>query len=155
MPKNKKQNDELEQQIAEMQQDLQRTRADFENYRKRTELEKTAAHTNGQAAAILKLLPIIDTIERATTHVPEGLKDNTWAQGIVSLTKQLEKLLETLNLTRIDAAKGTAFDPAVHEAIQFNEEAVGDKDIIEQELQTGYKLHGKPIRHAMVKVTKQ
>ena len=72
MAKAKKQ-DELEQQIGELTQDLQRTRADFENYRKRVESEKTASYQHGRAAAISKLLSIVDDIERAVAHLPKEL----------------------------------------------------------------------------------
>lgn len=154
MAKDKK-TDELEQQIAELTQDLQRTRADFENYRKRVELEKTSAREAGQAGAILKLLPVIDNIERAVLHIPAELKENKWAQGVAGLVKNLEKSLDALNLKRIEAKKGDAFNPELHEAIQFDEEAEGDNEIIEDELQAGYLLGGRPIRHAMVKVTKK
>lgn len=154
MTKSKKQ-DELEQQVAELTQDLQRTRADFENYRKRVETEKTAARNAGQASAILKLLPVIDNIERAVTYTPEELKDNKWVQGIASLVKNLEKSLEGLNLKRIDARNGAAFDPELHEAIQFDEDATGEHEVVAEELQAGYTLGGQPIRHAMVKVTRQ
>jgi molecular chaperone GrpE len=154
MPKSKKQ-EELETQLEELTQDLQRTRADFENYRKRVEQEKTAAREAGQAATILKLLPVIDTIERAINHVPESLKDDKWAMGIVNLTKNLERALEGLNLKRIDAKVGTEFNPELHEAIQFDEEATGDKEVIEEELQAGYTLNARPIRHSMVKVTRK
>ena len=154
MPKNKNQ-DELEQQIAELTADLQRTRADFENYRKRVEIEKTSAREAGQSSAILKLLPVVDNIERAVLHIPEDLKDNKWAQGVAALSKNLEKSLDALNLKRIDAKKGDEFNPELHEAIQFDEDAEGEKEIIEAELQAGYLLGGKPIRHAMVKVTRQ
>lgn len=147
--------DELEQQIAELTQDLQRTRADFENYRKRVELEKTAAREAGQSSAVLKLLPVVDNIERAIAHVPDELKDNKWAQSVASLTKNLDKSLDALNLKRIDAEKGSDFDPELHEAIQFDDEAQGDKEVIEEELQAGYLLNGRPIRHAMVKVTRK
>lgn len=154
MAKNDKQG-ELQQQIEELTADLQRTRADFENYRKRVELEKAAARDAGQAGAILKLLPIIDTIERAISHVPEALKDDKWALGIIGLVKNLEKALEGLNLRRIDAKPGTEFNPDLHEAIQFDEEATGEKEVIAEELQAGYLLNGRPVRHAMVKVTRQ
>jgi molecular chaperone GrpE len=154
MAKSKKQ-EELEQQLAEMTADLQRTRADFENYRKRVENEKTAARTAGQSAAILKLLPVIDNIERAIAHQPAELADNAWVQGVAGLVKHLEKSLEGLNLKRIDATPGAIFDPEFHEAIQFDEDAEGDKEIIAEELQAGYTLNGQPIRHAMVKVTKE
>lgn len=154
MVKNKKQ-DELEQQVAELTSDLQRTRADFENYRKRVEAEKSAARDNGQVMAIVKLLPVIDTIERAVTHMPEDLKDNKWAQGIAGLVKNLEKSLESLNLKKIEAKPGTTFDPELHEAIQFDEEAEGEQEVIDEELQPGYLLNGQPLRHAMVKVTRK
>jgi molecular chaperone GrpE len=154
MAKSKKQ-EELEQHITELTADLQRTRADFENYRKRVEIEKTAARTNGQASAILKLLPVIDNIERAIAHQPAELADNAWVQGVSGLVKHLEKSLEGMNLKRIDATPGVAFDPELHEAIQFDEESEGEHEVIAEELQAGYTLNGQPIRHAMVKVTKQ
>lgn len=146
---------EFEQQLGELTLDLQRTRADFENYRKRVDAEKAAARDSGQASAVLKLLPVIDNIERAVAYTPEELKDNKWVQGVGSLVKNLEKSLESLNLARIDAKPGTEFNPELHEAIQFNEDAEGDKEVIEEELQAGYTLKGQVIRHAMVKVTRQ
>lgn len=149
-----KQND-LQKQLDELTADLQRTRADFENYRKRVELEKAAARDAGQASAILKLLPVIDTIERAVSHIPKNLKEDKWAQGIVGLVKNLEKALEGLNLRRIDAKAGTEFNPDLHEAIQFDEDATGEKEVIAEELQAGYLLNGRPVRHAMVKVTRK
>ena len=149
------QQDDLQTQIDELTSDLQRTRADFENYRKRVEQEKLAAREAGQASSILKLLPVIDNIERAIAYMPEELKDNTWAQSVAGLVKHLDKSLEGLNLKRIDASKGTEFNPDLHEAIQFDEDAVGDKEVIDKELQAGYLLNGRPIRHAMVKVTRQ
>lgn len=154
MTKSKKQ-EELETQVAELTADLQRTRADFENYRKRSEADKAATYQHGQSAAILKLLPVIDNIERAVAYLPDELKDNKWAQGIAGLVKNLEKSLEGLNLKRIDAKEGADFNPDLHEAIQFDEEAEGDKEIVAEELQAGYTLSGQPIRHAMVKVTKK
>lgn len=154
MTKNKQQ-EELEQQLGELTQDLQRTRADFENYRKRVEQEKTAARDAGQASAILKLLPVIDNIERAIVHQPEELKENKWAQGVANLVKNLEKSLENLGVVRIDAKKGSLFNPELHEAIQFDETAEGENEVIAEELQAGYLLSGLPIRHAMVKVTRQ
>ena len=146
---------EIEQQLAELSAQLQRTRADFEIYRNRVEAEKVAARESGKSSTILKLLPIIDTIERAVAYTPDDLKDNKWAQGIAGAAKNLEKALESLDLKRIVATPGTHFDPELHEAIQFDEEAEGEHDVIAEELQAGYTLAGTPIRHAMVKVTKQ
>lgn len=135
--------------------DLQRTRADFENYRKRVEIEKSQAIDTGRASAILKLLPVIDNIERAIAYMPEELADNKWAQSVSALVRNLEKSLESLNLTRIEAAPGTPFDPELHEAIGFDEDAAGDTEVIAEELQAGYKLAARPIRHAMVRVTRK
>lgn len=145
----------LQTQIDETTADLQRTRADFENYRKRVEGEKQAARANGQAAAILKLLPIIDTIDRAVAHVPQTLAEDAWAQGIAKLPAQLAAKLGELNVARIEAAPGTEFNPNLHEAIQFEEDAEGDKEVIAEELQAGYTLNGTPLRHAMVRVTRK
>ena len=156
MSKSKKsESEEIEQKIGELTNDLQRTRADFENYRKRSEADKAATYQHGQAAAIKKLLPVIDNIERAITYTPEDIKDHKWVQGIAGLVKNLEKSLESLNLQRIDAKPGREFNPDLHEAIQFDEEAKGDKEVVAEELQAGYVLNGQPIRHAMVKVTRK
>lgn len=154
-PKKSKKELEFEQKLGELTLDLQRTRADFENYRKRVDAEKQAARESGQASAIVKLLPVIDNIERAIAYTPEELKDNTWVQGVANLIKHLEKSLEGLNLARIDAKPGTAFNPELHEAIQFDEDADGETEVVAEELQAGYTLNGNVIRHAMVKVTKK
>lgn len=154
MAKSKKQ-EELELQLAEMTTDLQRTRADFENYRKRIEIEKTAARNAGQASAIVKLLPVIDNIERAIAHQPAELAENKWVQGVAGLVKNLDKSLESLGVKRIEAKRGTMFNPELHEAIQFDEDAEGEHEVIAEELQAGYTLAGQPIRHTMVKVTRQ
>jgi len=146
---------ELQQQLDELTADLQRTRADFENYRKRSELDKKASIELGKTGTILKLLPVIDNIERAITYTPEELKDNKWVQSVAGLTKNLEKSLEAMGLKRIDATAGAKFDPDLHEAIQFDEDAVGENEVIAEEMQSGYILNDRPIRHAMVKVTRQ
>jgi molecular chaperone GrpE len=151
--KSKKQ-DELEQQVAELTLDLQRTRADFENYRKRVEAEKEMARGSGRAGAIMKLLPVVDNIERAIAHLPEDLKQNAWALSVVNLSKSLEKSLAGMGVERIQAPKGAAFDPDLHDAIQFDEEAEGDSEVIAEELQPGYKVDGVVMRPSMVKVTR-
>lgn len=147
--------EDLALQVDELTLDLQRTRADFENYRKRIDAEKQAAREAGQSSAVLKLLPVVDNIERAIAHVPEDLKDNTWAQGVANVVKQLEKSLEGLQVARILADPGTPFDPALHEAIQFDDDAEGETEVVAEVLQNGYLQNGSVIRHAMVKVTRQ
>lgn len=156
MTKNKtKKTEDLEQQLGELTLDLQRTRADFENYRKRVEAEKQSAHEMGQAKSVMKLLPVIDTIERAIVNVPDELQDNAWVKGVAGLNKQLDKQLKEIGLEKIDAKPGTLFNPELHQAIQFDEEAEGDKEVIAEELRAGYTLNGAVIRDAMVKVTRQ
>lgn len=145
----------LQAQLDETTADLQRTRADFENYRKRVELEKQAAREAGRSAAIGKLLPVIDTIDRAVAHTPESLINDAWVQGVTKLPKSLEKSLDALGVARIDSKQGVVFNPELHEAIQFDEDAEGDVEVVEEELQAGYTLNGTPIRHAMVKVTRK
>ena len=145
----------LEQQVGELTADLQRLRADFENYRKRVDNEKLSARQDGEIRAIMKLLPIIDTIERAVAHIPADIADHQWVKGVAGLVKQLEKSLGELKLAKIDANEGTVFNPELHQAIQFDEDAAGEQEVIAEELQPGYMLNGDPIRHSMVKVTRK
>lgn len=155
MVKKNKQTEDFEQKIGELTLDLQRTRADFENYRKRVEAEKQTAQKVGETKAVMKLLPVIDTIERAVANVPAELAENAWAKGVASLMKQLDKQLKDLGLEKIDAKPGVAFNPEFHQAVQFDDEAEGKTEVIAEELRSGYVLNGEVIRDAMVKVTRQ
>ena len=148
----KKQGDE---QITELTNDLQRLRADFENYRKRIEAEKTQVADAAKAATVMKLLPVIDVIERAVAHVPADLADNTWAQGVVALARNLDKSIAELGLERIAATPGTPFNPDMHEAVGMDEDTEGEHEVVAEELRAGYTLHGQVIRPSMVKVTRQ
>ncbi|NCC19857.1 nucleotide exchange factor GrpE [Candidatus Saccharibacteria bacterium] len=152
MAKSKKQT-ELEQQVGELTQDLQRTRADFENYRKRVETEKEQAKESGKNQTIVKLLSIVDSIERAVSHVPEDLKENSWTDGVVKMAKNLDKMLSDLGLTKIQITPGkTPFDPELHNAVQADD-TDGDTEVVAEELMTGYKKDNFVLRPAMVKVT--
>ncbi len=151
MPRAKK-TDYKDEQIAELTLDLQRLRADFENYRKQVDREKTDARTAGAEKTTLEMLPVIDNIERAIAHIPEDISENPWVRGIEGLIKQLDKTLANLGLSRIDARAGIHFNPEMHQAVQFDEEADGDSELISEELQPGYTLHGRIIRPAMVRV---
>jgi molecular chaperone GrpE len=151
----KKKLDELQQQIADLTADLQRTRADFENFRKRVDGEKQQAMERGEAKTALKLLPVIDTIERAILHIPDDIAEHSWVQGVAGLIKQLDKSLADMGIARIDAKPGTPFDPELHQAVQMDETAEGPEEVVAEELQSGYTLAGVPIRHAMVKVTRR
>ena len=147
--------DELQQKIVEITGDLQRTRADFENFRKRVDAEKIQSEERGEAKTALRLLPVIDTIERAVAHIPDDISSHQWVQGVAGLVKQLDKALSDIAIARIDAKPGVVFDPELHQAVQMDEESTGDQEVIAEELQAGYTLRGTPIRHAMVKVTRK
>jgi molecular chaperone GrpE len=150
-----KSQEELEQQLGELTLDLQRTRADFENYRKRAEQEKEMARGSGRAGAVMKLLPMIDDIERAIVHLPEELRENAWAVSVANLTKKLDKSLQGLGVERIQDEPGGAFDPDLHEAIQFDEDSEGEHEVIAEVLQPGYKVDGIVMRPSMVKVMRR
>lgn len=149
MPKKKD-----EQALQELTADLQRLRADFENYRKRIDAEKQQVMQTASAATIMKLLPVIDTIERAVAHAPADLAQNTWAQGVVAVGKNLHKTLGDLGLVCIAATPGTPFDPSHHEAVMMDEDAQGEHEVVAEELRAGYLLHNHVIRPSMVKVTR-
>lgn len=154
MAKPSKKELEMQTKIDELTADLQRQRADFENYRKRIELEKNQVSELAKAATIMKLLPVVDTIERAIAHAPAELAENKWAQGIMGIQKNLEKSLSDLGLSRIEATEGTLFDPNLHEAVMMLDDE-GEQEVVAEELRAGYKLGEQVIRPSMVKVTKQ
>jgi molecular chaperone GrpE len=143
-----------DQALQELTADLQRLRADFENYRKRIDIEKQHIMQTASAATIMKLLPVIDTIERAIAHAPADLAENKWAQGVVAVGKNLDKTLAELGLVRIAATLGTPFDPTHHEAVMIDD-TTGDHEVVAEELRAGYLLNGHVIRPSMVKVTRQ
>lgn len=146
---------EIEQHIGELTLDLQRVRADFENYRKRAEVEKNFARASGAHKATQSMLPVLDTIAMAIAHTPEDIADHKWVKGIVGVQKQLDKALGDMKLERIDASEGVVFNPELHQAVQFDEEAEGESEVIKAELQAGYMLDGTVLRPSMVHVTRQ
>lgn len=150
----KKNNEEYEQNIAELTADLQRQRADFENYRKRVEQEKDFAKQATRSATIMQLLPVIDTIDQAIGHVPGDLAENSWAKGVVALGKNLDKMLSDLGVGRIHATPGTEFNPELHEAVMADD-SEGEQEVVAEELRAGYTLDGRVMRPSMVKVTRQ
>jgi molecular chaperone GrpE len=132
----------LEAEKAEMLNDLQRTRADFENYRKQVELQRTQAMKIAQDSTVSKLLPLIDDMSRAISANPEALSP---------VAKTLEKTMESLGLKKIETAEGTEFNPDLHDAISMDE-GEGEKEVIAEELRPGYLYNGEVLRAAMVRV---
>lgn len=139
----------------ELTNDLKRVRADFENYRKRVDIEKSQVSEIAKNSTILKILPLIDDIERATANIPKEIESNSWVKGITSMARNLEKNLSELGVQKINSKSGTEFNPEFHEAVMFDDKASGEKEVVSEELRSGYMLEGVVIRPAMVKVTKK
>jgi molecular chaperone GrpE len=145
----------LWQQLNEATADLQRVRADFENYRKRVDNDIKRASSQGQSDMIIKLLPIVDNIERSIKHLPPELATNNWAKGVIALAQDTDKMLADIGVTKIDAQPGQPFNPDRHHAVQFDDNSSGDSEVIAEELQPGYLLNGQVLREAMVRVKRQ
>lgn len=141
---------ELEVRVAELTEALQRERADAMNLRRRHEEQMNGLRNTVKANVVADLLPVIDNFERALKHVPEDLAENDYVKGIQGIVKQFEKTLADLGVERI-ATVGEPFDPNLHEAVTM-EEGEGTKEVVSEELQSGYRLGDDVIRHAMVRV---
>lgn len=152
-PKNSKKEQELQQQIGELTADLQRIQADFVNFKRRADEDQTRAVAIGRESTIKALLPTIDNIERALTHVPDDLKDHDYAKAVQTVANKLQGDLQAMGLTKITTI-GEEFNPETMEAVSMDD-GDGDKEIVVEELQSGYILNDEVIRHAMVKVGKE
>ena len=147
--KNKK--DKKDEQIADLTDKLTRQMAEFDNYRKRTEKEKTAMYEVGAKDVIEKILPIVDNFERGLQTVPEEEKESPFVQGMDKIYKQLMTTLEGIGVTPIEAV-GCEFDPDLHNAVMHVEDEELGEGIIAEEFQKGYKYRDSVVRHSMVKV---
>lgn len=140
MSKKESKTEILEAKIAELTNDLQRTRADFENYRKQTDVQKENEKKTARLATVHKLLPLLDDLDRAIATYTE----------LAPLSKSLEKALKDLGLTKINSDKDTEFNPDLHDACMV--EGEGEKEIIAETLRPGYYYETDVLRPAMVKV---
>lgn len=138
----KKETNQYEAQLQELTNDLQRTRADFENYRKQIELQKSQERKMVKLSTVMQILPLIDDIERAIASYEE----------LKPLSGTLSKTMKELGLERIAITEETEFDPELHEAVMS--EGDGDKEIITEVLRPGYYYDGEVLRPTMVKVKK-
>ncbi|MBR2710677.1 nucleotide exchange factor GrpE [Candidatus Saccharibacteria bacterium] len=131
-----------EMQIAELVGDLQRTRADFENFRKQVDLQKENEKKAAKLATVYKLLPLLDDIDRAIASYDE----------LKPLEKSLDKTLKDLELVKIVSDEGIEFNPDLHDAVMV--EGDGEKEVVAETLRSGYMYGGEILRPAMVKVKK-
>lgn len=141
---------ELAAQVASLTASLQRERADADNLRRRAELDQLQATAQAQQAAVAKLLPILDNLERAFSQPPQKLKTDNWVKGVLGLQKQFQGMTARLGLERIETI-GLAFDADCMEAVVVDDKG-GKKEQVVEELQSGWRLHGQLLRVALVKV---
>lgn len=143
--------DSKDAQIEDLQDRLKRQMAEFDNFRKRTEKEKTAMYEVGARDIIEKILPVLDNFERGLASVPEDVKGSSFAEGVEMIYKQFLKTLEEAGVEVIEAV-GQQFDPDLHNAVMHVEDEAAGENEITQELQRGYKYRGSVVRYSMVQV---
>ena len=147
----KKKKDPKDEKIEELSDKLLRQMAEFDNFRKRTEKEKSAMYEIGAKDIIEKLLPVIDNFERGFMSVTEEDKEDAFVTGMEMVYKQLLTMLEGVGVKPIEAV-GKEFNPDLHNAVMHVEdEEVGDNIIVE-EFQKGYTYRDSVVRYSMVKV---
>lgn len=147
--KNKK--DPKDEKIEDLTDKLTRQMAEFDNYRKRTEKEKSAMYEIGAKDIIEKILPVIDNFERGFQSVEDGKKDDPFVDGMDKVYKQLMKTLEDAGVKQIEAL-GEEFNPDFHNAVMHVEDEEAGENIIVEEFQKGYMYRDSVVRHSMVKV---
>lgn len=149
--KKKEKKDKKDEQIEELTDRVKRQLAEFENFRNRTEKEKSSMYELGAKSVIEKMLPVIDNFERGLDSIPEADKESPVATGMQMIYKQLITELEKIGVTPIEAV-GKEFDPNFHNAVMQTESDEYESGIVAQELQKGYMYHDSVVRHSMVSV---
>ena len=149
--KKEKKKDKKDEMIEELTDRVKRQMAEFENFRKRTDKEKSSMYEMGAKAVIEKILPVIDNFERGLSSISEEEKNNSFVEGMNMIYKQLSNELEQMGVTPIEAV-GKEFDPNLHNAVMQVESEEYESGIIAQELQKGYMYRETVVRHSMVAV---
>lgn len=150
--KKDKKEDVYKQQIADLEDRVMRQMAEFENFRRRSEKEKTAMFETGAKSVIEKILPVVDNFERGLATIPEEDKGTPFAEGMAMIYKQLMTELEGIGVKPIEAV-GQEFDPNLHNAVMQVESEEYESGVIAQELMKGYTYRETVVRHSMVAVT--
>ncbi len=148
---------ELEQakaQVAENLDGWQRARAEFANYKRRVEAERTELAASAGAEALKRVLPAVDDFERAMQTLPEELRDQPWVNGVSMVQRKLNAALEQSGITSISINPGDAFDPNIHEAVTHEDSDQFTSEQIIGEVQRGYKIGDRILRPAMVRVAR-
>ena len=147
----KKKKDKREEQIEELTDRVRRQMAEFDNFRKRSEKEKSMMFDMGARTVVEKILPVVDNFERGFTAVEEADKDDAFVQGMQQVYKQLMTELEAIGITVIPAL-GEEFNPDFHNAVMQVESEEYESGIVAQEFLKGYMYKDTVVRHSMVAV---
>ena len=149
--KQDKKADAYREQIEKLEDKVKRQLAEFENFRNRTEREKTVMFETGAKSVIEKMLPVVDNFERGLATVPEENKEDPFVDGMNRVYKQLLTELENIGVKPIEAV-GKEFDPNLHNAVMQVASEEYESGVIVQELQKGYTYRDGVVRHSMVAV---
>lgn len=147
----KKKKDKKDEQIEELNDKLRRQMAEFDNFRKRTEKEKSQMFDMGAKTIIEKVLPVVDNFERGLAAVPEEQKDDAFVSGMDKVYKQLMTELDSIGVKPIESV-GQEFNPDFHNAVMQVESNEYEAGTVAQELQKGYLYKDTVVRHSMVAV---
>lgn len=149
--KKEKKKDKKDVQIEELTDRLQRQMAEFDNFRKRTEKEKSAMYEIGAKAVVEKILPVVDNFERGLAAAKADEKDDPFLEGMDMIYKQLVTALEEIGVKPIEAL-GQEFNPDLHNAVMHVEDEEAGENVVIEEFQKGYTYKDSVVRHSMVKV---
>lgn len=147
----KKKKDKKDEQIEELTDKVKRQMAEFDNFRKRTEKEKSQMYDMGAKTIVEKILPVIDNFERGLAAVPEDNKEDAFVVGMDKIYRQMITVLEEAGVKPIEAV-GAEFDPNFHNAVMHVEDETLGENVVAEELQKGYMYRDTVVRHSMVKV---
>ena len=146
-----KKKDKKDEKIEELTDKLTRQMAEFDNFRKRTEKEKSQMYEVGAKDIIEKILPVVDNFERGLDAVKEEEKEDPFVQGMEKVYKYLLTTLEGIDVKPIEAV-GQQFDPNFHNAVMHVEDENFGENVVAEEFQKGYTYRDSVVRHSMVKV---
>lgn len=149
--KNQEKIEKLEEKLADMEEKRVRQLAEFENFRKRSDKEKSQMFEVGAKTVVEKMLPVVDNFERGLQAVPEEEKDTPFVQGVELVYKQLMTVFDELGVKPIEAV-GQEFDPNLHNAVMMVDDDTLESGMVAEEMQKGYMYKESVVRHSMVKV---
>lgn len=150
----KKKKDKKDEQIEDLNDRLRRQMAEFDNFRKRSEKEKSQMFDMGARSIIEKVLPVVDNFERGLAAVPEDQKDDAFVTGMDKVYKQLMTEFDSIGVKPIEAL-GQEFNPDLHNAVMQVESDEYEPGVVAQELQKGYMYKDTVVRHSMVAVVSE